>query len=158
MAMRDLPLSPGRSVSSNDLPWHRQPPLRSLLIPLAAVFLATPGCASPKWEYDPAQAFRQAQRTNRLVLVHYSSLFCQYCAKMDREVFTDADVRTRLRDFVLLRKDYPSLVVEAERIGITGTPGFVVYRPDTTAVGQPQIGYMDAAEFRAFLAAVKLQR
>lgn len=125
---------------------------------LGALLLPAIGCAGPMWEYDPAQAFRQAQRANKLVLVQYSSLFCQYCAKMDSEVFTDPDVRTRLRDFVLLRKDYPSLIVEAQRIGVTGTPGFVVYRPDTTPVGQPQIGFMDAAEFRAFLAAVKLQR
>jgi len=116
------------------------------------------GCGGPRWLFDAGSAYRRARETDRPVLVYYRSGMCQYCAKMDREVFTDARVRGRLDEFVLLQRDFGTFQFEARRLGITGTPGFVVHRPNGSVVGPPAVGQMSPAEFRAFLAAAKLQR
>lgn len=77
---------------------------------------------------------------------------------MDRIVFSDPKVLERLARFELLRRDLVIWGQEAKRFGITGTPGFVVRRPNGTVMGSPAVGYMGPAEFRAFLAASLLQR
>ena len=129
-----------------------------MLLLVALSWAALLGCAGPQWEYDSGRAFRRAQRDNRLVLIEYFSGVCRYSIQMDREVFTDPKVRGRLVDFVCLRQDFGLNQVRAKQLGITGTPGFVVCRPNGTVIGTPQIGFMDVAEFRAFLASSRLQR
>lgn len=116
------------------------------------------GCAGPTWEYDPGLAFKHATETDRMVLVYYRTAVCPYSAKMEREVFTEPEVRERLDEFVLLQRDYAIWRAEAERLGITGTPGFVVHRANGAVACPPAVGEMSAAEFRAFLAAAKLQK
>jgi thioredoxin-related protein len=125
---------------------------------LVATCLALAGCAGPRWSFSRDAAFKQAAEHDQLVLVYYRTAVCPYSAKMDRRVFTDPQVRERLADFCLLQRDYAIWRKEAENLGITGTPGFVIYRPNGSVVGTPAVGEMSAAEFRAFLAAAKLQR
>jgi hypothetical protein len=93
-----------------------------------------------------------------MVLVYYRTAVCPYSAKMERDVFTDPEVRERLGEFVLLQRDYAIWRGEAERLGITGTPGFVTHRANGAVACPPAVGEMSAAEFRAFLAAAKLQK
>ena len=127
------------------------------VLSLAGLWAAC-GCAGLTWEYDPGFAFKKAAETDRMVLVYYRTAVCQYSAKMEREVFTDPKVRERLDEFVLLQRDFAVWRAEAERLGITGTPGFVVHRVNGTVACPPAVGEMSAAEFRAFLAAARLQR
>ena len=136
-----------------------RPPLRpgAGVLSLLALFWLT-GCTGPQWGLDVGSAFRRARETDRLVLVYFRSAVCRYCAAMEREVFTDPQVRQRLDEFVLLQRDFGFWQHEAKRYGVTGTPGFVVHRPNGTVVGPPAVGQMSPAEFRAFLAAAKLQR
>jgi thiol:disulfide interchange protein len=116
------------------------------------------GCGGPQWIHDPSYAFRQAAQRDDMVLVYYRAGVCEHCTKMDRDVFTDSEVLAQLRGFVLLQRDYTMWGSEAAKLGINGTPGFVVHRANGTVVGSPAVGEMSSAEFRAFLAAARLQK
>ena len=137
----------------------RRPPLRlgAGVLSLFCLLWLT-GCAGPQWGFDVGASFRRARETDRLVLVYFRSGVCRFCAQMDREVFTDPQVRKRLDEFILLQRDFGLWQAEAKRYGVSGTPGFVVHRPNGSVVGPPAVGAMSPAEFRAFLAAAKLQR
>ena len=132
--------------------------IRCCLVPLFVCIPIWSGCAGPQWNMDATRAARLAARENRPVLVYYRSGVCRFCARMEREVFTNPEVLERLDDFVLLRRDFGLWREEAKNFGVTGTPGFVARRPNGTRIGAPVVGHMSAAEFRAFLAAARLQK
>ncbi len=125
---------------------------------IIATGAAVGGCGGPQWSQKSGKAFERAARNNRPVLTYYNTAVCKYSARMEREVFSDPEILERLDQFELLRRDYVVWKSEAKKLGIGGTPGFVVRRPSGTVMGAPAVGYMSAAEFRAFLAAALLQR
>ena len=125
---------------------------------MVVIGAALGGCAGPQWGQKPGKVFERAVRDNRPVLTYYSTATCKWSARMERKVFSDPVIVERLDQFVLLRRDFVMWKSEAKNMGIGGTPGFVVRRPSGTMMGAPAVGYMGAAEFRAFLAVALLQR
>ncbi len=114
--------------------------------------------SAPHW-LPMAEAVQQAKTQDRILLVHAYAVWCTWCARLDREVYTDPAVQAYVAaHFAPTRLDLESpaevpffdhTVSMAElghAFGATGTPTTVFVAPD----GQPISkfpGFTDAATF-----------
>ena len=136
--------------------------LLSLALPVLGAFLPGPADAQVAWRgWD--EGLREARQSGRPVLVDVYTDWCGFCRRMDREVYSRADVREYLESrFVPIKLDaesdaaaqyegrswtYRSL---AARFRVTGYPTTVFLKP----TGQHVInvpGYIPPERFRLVL-------
>lgn len=93
-------------------------------------------------------ALVRARAENKLVLVDVYTDWCGWCTKMDRDVFTDARVRTALLGVVPIRVNAekgPGRRV-AERYRVNGLPTFLLVNADGDVVRRFE-GYKSAEAF-----------
>ena len=117
---------------------------------IAGLLLLVSGCGGGFPAGDLQTGLRRAQREKKLLLVEYTRLGCPHTSRMDREVFPDADVRRRLKDFVIVRRNVRLNQDETRTLGVTMTPTFLVYRSDGTLITRAD-GAMTADGFHRFL-------
>ena len=105
-----------------------------------------------KWHHSLNEALEQARNDQALVLVNVSSQGCPWCRKLENETLTDAKVRERLRQFVLLKVDAGQQPDLAIRLGADqGVPLSVVLDAEGNPIaGAP--GYMPPESYLKFLA------
>ena len=127
------------------------PSLRLMLSALAAMalLLATQAQSAPPEGYQflsYGDAMTQARQQERLVFLYFGRYGCSTCRKMNKEVFSDQQVRQRLSDHYILayvdtesgeRVTLPSneRITEmqlASRMRILGTPTYYFLTPDET--------------------------
>jgi thiol:disulfide interchange protein len=83
---------------------------------------------------DLAAALQQARESGKPVLVDFHASWCKNCLAMDETVFSKAEVKKRLEDFVLVRYDAerpnqsPAREV-LDHFGIMGLPAYIVLTP-----------------------------
>lgn len=139
--------------------------LLALLLARLPFGVAAAQPAAPTWVPLP-DALAEAAATGRPTLVYVHAPWCGPCARMERDVFPDAEVATLLGRFALARLDYDDhdsrLVVAGRRrtsaawarhLGADATPGFVFLAPDGKAIARAN-GAHDAPAFRLLLAYV----
>jgi thioredoxin:protein disulfide reductase len=86
-------------------------------------------------EASLAYALQQARSQGRPVLIDFAASWCKNCLAMDSTVFPAAEVKQRLKDFVVLRyeaekpNDSPAREV-LNRFGVMGLPTYVVMMPE----------------------------
>lgn len=127
--------------------------MRALLFALALV--ALPAAAQPDASVVPdsapawlpmAAAVTQARSEQKVMLVHAYAVWCGWCARMDRETYTDPAVQAFVAEhFVATRLDLEgtaevpffdhtlSMAALGRAFGVAGTPTTVFVAPD----GQP---------------------
>jgi hypothetical protein len=122
---------------------------RSSTPPAADVAPAdAPPIAWRGWERD---AFAEAARERRLILVTVVAGWCHWCHVMDEETYTDASVRALLdRRYVAIRVDADARPDLAERYAAWGWPAIAVLTPDARPVLELR-GYQEADDFAALL-------
>jgi uncharacterized protein YyaL (SSP411 family) len=109
-------------------------------------------------------AYPQAKKDKKLVLVDVYTNWCGWCKKMDRDVFTDPQVENMLASNFVTVKLNPertdmtyaidtmhlngtqmyNLLTNGQR---TGFPTIVVLDPSNNQIIHAEAGYLDAAEF-----------
>ena len=147
------------------------PMMRLLSLAAVALFAALPAAAqdasvvpddAPEW-LPMSDAIARAQADQKLILVHTYAAWCGWCARTDREVYTDDAVQAYLAEhFAATRLDLESPITLdffghtvsqaqlADAFGVTATPTTVFVSAD----GQPitkSPGFTDAATFRILL-------
>jgi len=112
---------------------------------------ATPEVA---WLTDYDAALKQAQATNKLVVVDFFATWCGPCRAMERNTFADEKVRQRLADFVPVKIDVDKQAQISARYGIEAMPTTMIL----DSQGKPlatSVGYLKPAEYLAVLNQVK---
>ena len=110
----------------------------------------------------------KAKKTNKQVLIDFSTGWCGYCKKMDRETFQDPSVIKYIQDnFVAVRIDGDSprqftvdgfttteKQITKAQYGVSGYPTFWFLESDGEKIGQNP-GYLPASQFIMLLQHVK---
>ena len=90
------------------------------------------------------QALNVAKSSNKLVLADMSAIWCPACRKLDKQVFSDENVKTQLnQNFVYARIEYESPEGESfmQNYQVTGFPTLLVLNSDGEKLVQLPINY-----------------
>ncbi len=89
------------------------------------------------WQTDLHAATDQASRSQQLVLVHFWAPWCQYCLRMDKEVFSKPEVAQAIQQNYVPVKinadDYPSV---AKAFGVKNLPSEFLMTSSGTVVAR----------------------
>lgn len=102
------------------------------------------------WGTSLPTALAEAKTRQTRVVVDFYADWCVWCKRMDRDTLSDARVKARLRDFVLLRIDTDRQQDVAERFSINGLPTTVILNAQGETVAR-QDGYMQPDEYLKLL-------
>jgi thioredoxin-related protein len=109
------------------------------------------------------EGFAAAAKNGKSVIVDFSADWCIWCKKMDKDVFSRADVRGRLsREFNTVRLDTDSntpLTYKGKKLTsnsfakymrVQGLPTLIVFDPSGNPLSELP-GYVDAKTFNSYL-------
>ena len=103
-----------------------------------------------------------AMKENKPALIYFFATWCDYCKRMENEVFPDRNVYDLLQKFVLIRVEVDSnrVINEAGKtmteeklarmLGVSGTPTFWFREPDGKEIAQMP-GFVDREKFSGIL-------
>ena len=102
---------------------------------------------------------RIAASQNKYVMLDFYADWCISCKEMERFTFTDAEVKNRLRDVVLLQVDVTENTIDDEALlkyfKLFGPPGILFFdRQGREIYDARTIGYQNKEDFLAILNAV----
>lgn len=86
-----------------------------------------------KW-YDYATAMDLGKRHRKHVFIHFSAEWCTWCKKMQKETYTDSQVKTKLNNYVLCVVDTDKQRDIATKYNVSGIPTYVITHPDGNMV------------------------
>jgi uncharacterized protein len=110
--------------------------------------LGTPALAWRTWS---AEAFADARREKKLILLDGAAEWCHWCHVMDETTYRDPEVQRLLRErFVAIRIDVDEHPDLAERYGAWGWPATIVFSPEAEEIGKYR-GYLAPEDFRRML-------
>lgn len=146
--MSDAPVT---TQSQNREGWGRWVPAVFVLVLIGVYFVAQRQVEPPpEWGHDFEKAMASAAKEDRPVVAAFYSEGCPPCAAMDRSVLRDEKVREELTDFVPVRVNMWREREIANRMGVMGTPTFLV----VSATGQVRArceGFQPVDDFIRFL-------
>jgi thioredoxin-related protein len=123
---------------------------RSLALLLAALALIPAACGQRDdfwFDGDFSAATTQARQSGSLVMLVFETDWCTWCDRMEREVFTDPDVRSALEGLLVLKLDAEG---DGERLAaryrVDAYPTIVFVNGDGEEVDRI-LGYLPAGEF-----------
>jgi thiol:disulfide interchange protein len=96
------------------------------------------------------QALARAKAENKLVFVEFSATWCPPCQQMKHDTFANAQVRTKLADYVPLFVDTDRDPDLSQRFGVRGIPAYFVVRADRAIVNSGS-GYKGPSDFLRWL-------
>ena len=126
---------------------------RMLTIALGFCFtLAAPCLAAPEainWRNDIRSAAREAQSNRKPLLLEFSTDWCGYCKKMDRETFSDVNVARHVEScFVPVKIDGESHRELADRLAVRSFPTTVILSPEEHTIVARIKGFRTPKQFR----------
>jgi thioredoxin-related protein/HEAT repeat protein/thiol-disulfide isomerase/thioredoxin len=102
------------------------------------------------WQSNYEEARLLAIEHNRSLFVFFGYDACVYCRKMKDEVFAKPEVKTALKDFVLVRVNVKKQPHLASLYHIEGVPAIYIHNPDGEVLTRLS-GYLPADRFLAWL-------
>ncbi len=81
------------------------------------------------WEHDLPQAEQQARDSNRLIFLMLQAPDCPITAALDRDLFSQRDVREKMAEFVCCRLEVRPGDAIAQRYGFRHDPLMMVLKP-----------------------------
>lgn len=107
-----------------------------------------------KWEQDYDSALRKAKNEKKLIMVDVYTDWCGWCKKLDKDVYTDKDVRDKLeKDFIAVKINPERTSANrklADKFGTHGYPHIVFVDADGKKIDEIG-GYVPAEKFAAKL-------
>ena len=123
---------------------------RTLALLLAALALIPAACGlrDDFWfDGDFSAATTQAKQNGSLVMLVFETDWCTWCDRMEREVFTDPNVRSALQGLVVLKLDAEGDGERlAARYGVDSYPTIVFVNGDGEEFDRI-LGYLPPGEF-----------
>jgi uncharacterized protein YyaL (SSP411 family) len=106
------------------------------------------GIAWRDWSDD---AFSQAQREHKLVLLDLGAAWCHWCHVMDDTTYSDGEVRALLaKDYVTVRVDQDARPDLSRRYEQYGWPATIIFAADGTEIVKRR-GYVEPATMKKVL-------
>ncbi len=105
------------------------------------------------WIKSYEEGLKKAQKENKPLLVYFWAVWCAFCAKMDKEVLSDREVISFLKNSfvpVLLDVDDEGSFKYMGDYRVVGTPTFVIISPQGELL-RGVVGYKTKEEFMDFL-------
>jgi protein disulfide-isomerase len=91
------------------------------------------------WQPSLDAARQTAAQTNRLILVHFWAPWCERCGRLDKDVFSNAEVGRALEsNFVLVKLNFDEVRGTARLYGVSSLPTDVIISPNGRLVAQIQ--------------------
>ena len=116
---------------------------------LAAAVLALAGLTASELRSPFERARKEADARRTLLLVDFTTEWCGWCRKLEREVYPDPAVARQLSRVVYFRVDAEREgQALAQRYGVTGFPTLLFLTPSGAVAGSV-LGYLPPAEFAA---------
>ncbi|WP_166435204.1 thioredoxin family protein [Christiangramia sabulilitoris] len=106
------------------------------------LFLSTPNLYATNWYTDLVTAQKVAIASNKLILVDFWANWCGPCKKMDRDVWSEEEVKDVLANYVPLRVDFDTQRQLVNEYGVRGIP-YVVIMDANGKVLHNNLGYTD---------------
>ena len=104
------------------------------------------------WRPWGAEAFAEARRDHKLILLDGAAEWCHWCHVMDETTYRDPQVGRILGErFVTIRADVDEHPDLAERYGAWGWPATIVFSPEAEEIGKYR-GYLPPDELQRVLA------
>jgi hypothetical protein len=104
------------------------------------------------WRPWSAEAFAEARRDHKLILLDGAAEWCHWCHVMDETTYRDPEIGRALGErFVTIRVDVDEHPDLAERYGAWGWPATIVFSPEAEELGKYR-GYLPPDELRRVLA------
>ena len=100
------------------------------------------------WLYDLDEAFKLAEKTGKIVMVHFTADWCTWCRKIEAEVYSSAEFKSRGKDFVFVQIDTDKNKTIAQRYEVGGIPDIRFLAADGTELNRV-LGYKPKPEFLA---------
>jgi thiol:disulfide interchange protein len=106
-----------------------------------------------KWLEDYKEVLNRAKNEKKPVLIDFTTDWCGWSKKMDRETFAKKDVQKELRDFLLIRIN-PETNDDNKKLGedysISSYPTLVVVNYNGEETGRRE-GFMEEKDMLKFL-------
>ncbi|HUK81723.1 MAG TPA: thioredoxin family protein [Verrucomicrobiae bacterium] len=123
---------------------------RFVVVAIAILLAARTFGAELKWQDDYDKALAAAKADNKILMVDVYTDWCGWCKKLDKDVYSNADVKAKLtKDFVTLKinpeksKKNQQL---ARNFGTRGYPHIVFLDANGKKISEV-IGYVPADKF-----------
>ena len=122
-----------------------------LLLALGLLGISAPTFAAVQWTADIEKAIQEAGRTGKPLLIKFSTEWCHYCVKMDRETFADLGVSKKVKScFVPLKIDGDKHRDLVSQLGVRSFPTLMIVSPKQGLMGRIR-GFRNAKQLRADL-------
>ena len=124
--------------------------MKSAALSLALLFLASTGHAAEaiRWLSRFDQAIAEAEKTSRPIFVDVYADWCQWCHKLDQEVYVNPKFVTYMKGFVALKlnsEDQGEGARLSDKYGVDGLPAMLILDRHGTLLNRLS-GFMDAEE------------
>jgi uncharacterized protein YyaL (SSP411 family) len=107
------------------------------------------------WVSWTDDAFAQAKRERKFILLDCAAEWCHWCHVMDETTYLDPDIGRILSNrFVAIRVDIDARPDLAERYGDWGWPATILFSPDAEEIGKFR-GYLAPEELKGALADIE---
>ena len=112
---------------------------KALILPLIFLLLSQ-GLSATNWYTDLETAQKVAIASNKLIVVDFWAHWCGPCKKMDRDVWSEAEVKDIMDNYVPLRVDFDTQKNLITQYGVRGIPYVVIMDANGTVLHN-NLGY-----------------
>lgn len=98
--------------------------------------------------YEEAQ--KKARSEKKLMMVDFTAEWCSWCKKLEKDVYTQPEVRAKIDQLIPVLVDVDKQQDLAKQYGVEGMPYIAIVDADGNVLAD-QKGYCEAPAFAAFL-------
>jgi len=102
--------------------------------------------SSITWVYTLTEGLALAQTAKKPLMVDFYAKWCGWCKKLDKNVYTNAEVTALSKEFVCVKIDTDKFKKDAAKYDIQGLPTIEFLNADGTVIDK-LVGYAAAPDF-----------
>jgi len=106
------------------------------------------------WHASYEQAVEQARREGKPMILDFYTVWCVYCKKLDKDVFSNRDVAAEAARFVAVKIDGDARKDLARKYNVVGYPTVILIGSDGSESARVQ-SYIKAQQFAELLRGVR---
>jgi thiol:disulfide interchange protein len=98
------------------------------------------------WVNSLDEGLKLASTAGKPVMVDFYAEWCGWCKKLDKDVYTDPQVKALSKNFICVKVDTDKDQASSSKFGVQGLPTIVFLKGDGTLINKI-VGYQPAPEF-----------